>query len=83
MLCGAPNDPRTPSIWIELYLHMITHEHFNSVQAHFAGQICQDDGLALRYLHTKKGVWERLIHDAFDNLWFSHTRHTKSANSCK
>lgn len=76
----APSDSGTSSIRIEMYLHTITNENFNSVQSHFSSEVRQNDGITMRKLHTKKGVGERLIYDAFYNLWFSHICVAKNSN---
>jgi hypothetical protein len=64
----APSDSGSSPIRVEMNLHTITNENFNSVQSHFSGEVGQNDRIAMRKLHTKKGVRERLIYDAFYNL---------------
>lgn len=67
----APGYPGTPSIWIELECHTVTDKDFDSMQTHFAGQVCKNTLSAFK-LDAKKSIRKRLINDAFDNLGFSH-----------
>ena len=64
----APRDSGTSPIRVEMHLHTITYKNFNSVQSHFSSEVGQNDRITMRKLHTKKGVRERLIYDAFYNL---------------
>src|ERR1041385_4357438 len=67
----APYDPGASAIWIELHLHPISNEHFNSVQTHFAGKVRQNDALISK-LYAKEGVGKSLINDSFCNNGFRH-----------
>ena len=62
-LC-PPDNTSTAPIRIEVELYAITDQYFNSVQTHFAGEICKHDLAALK-LHAKEGVRKRLINDAY------------------
>lgn len=63
----APRNTGATSVGIEPHLHAIADEHFNSVQTHFTGEVCQNDISAFK-LYAKEGVREGLIYDPFDNL---------------
>ncbi len=38
----APDYPGTPSIRIKLERHTVTDKYFDSMQTHFAGEICKN-----------------------------------------
>jgi len=80
----APDDPGTPTVWIELHLHAIADENFDPVQTHFPREIREDE-LVIAYLYTKEGVGKSLVYDAFDNLGFRHICASKNSNkwSCR
>jgi peptidyl-tRNA hydrolase len=67
----ASGNARTPAIRIELEYHAVTDKDFDTVQTHFAGQVCKNTLSAFK-LHAKKSVRKRLIDNAFDNLGFGH-----------
>lgn len=75
----APHNAGATPVRIELQLHAITNEHFNSVQTHFTGEVCQDDISAFE-LDAKEGIREGLIDDSFYNLCFSHNLRDKYSN---
>lgn len=52
-------------------MHPITNEHFDAVQAHFAGKV-RESHLPVCKLYAEKRVWKRLFDDSFYNFWFSH-----------
>src|SRR5262249_49766839 len=51
----SSRDTCTPAIRIELECHSIAHEHFDSMQTHFAGKV-RENKLAVSKLYAKKSI---------------------------
>ena len=68
---SAPDNPRTPAIWIQLHLHPVSDEYFNPVQTHFASKVRERNFTGLE-LYAEERVGECLIDDSFHDFQFSH-----------
>lgn len=63
----SPGNAAFPPIGVELNENLVSHQHFNAVEAHFACQIAQHRFPCLKD-YSKQGIWQGFLNGAL-RLW--------------
>lgn len=74
-----PRNSRASAVWIQLYLHPISDEHFDAMQTHFSGQVRERD-LAIRQGDAEERIRKSLFNNSFNDIRFLHICGAKNSS---